>query len=735
MRHDLYQEIPTWDNGVWTTTSFSTRDDFKRFILSIFKIPGKYNFDSTTTKLFREQAFNFEKNKVYCTAPFKSKDFILYWDGEKEKSRKGVIVKNKDNIFYLTRDYYMWLNYLPIYDKEEKIFNFPKIRDAQYHMALYECLSELYYKHASVLKKRQFGSSYYHMSKLLNQLWFEEGVVLKIGASLKDYINEKGSWKFLNEYAAFLNEHTAWYRPMSPDKVMMWQQKIEIKKGDRKAEIGLKGTIQGMSFEKDPTNGVGGPVQYFFHEEAGIAPKMDKTYEYIRPALRAGMITTGMFIAAGTVGDLDQCEPLKEFTLNPERNDIFYVETDLIDDKGTIGKSALFIPEQWAMPPYIDEYGNSLVEEALEALNNQFAIWKKELTPEQYQLRISQHPRNIKEAFDYRTVSKFPTHLISHQMKRIEEGNYPYEKVDLIRTPEGEIKTIRAKKEPIKTFPVDKKLTDKEGCIQIWERPIKNPKLGVHYFASVDPVGVGKTTSSESLCSIYIMKANTEVTKIENGNAETYIEHAKIVACWTGRFDDLNKTHERLEMMLEYYNAWCVVENNISQFILYMIQKRKQRYLVPKSQIAFLKELSANAQVFQEYGWKNTGRLFKDHLINYAIDFTKENIHEDLSTTGEVVRVTYGIERIPDALLLTEMLQYQDDINVDRLVAFTALVSFMKIQDSNRGYVKRVDKVETPEDLEMSKNLYKLNKNPFSNFGGKSNSSQPFRKNPFRNLK
>jgi hypothetical protein len=30
-----------------------------------------------------------------------------------------------------------------------------------------------------------------------------------------------------------------------------------------------------MSFEKDPTNGVGGPVKYFFHEEAGIAPKMD----------------------------------------------------------------------------------------------------------------------------------------------------------------------------------------------------------------------------------------------------------------------------------------------------------------------------------------------------------------------------------------------------------------------------------------------------------------------------
>ena len=41
------------------------------------------------------------------------------------------------------------------------------------------------------------------MAKLINQYWFEEGAVLKIGASLKDYINEKGSWKFLNEYKNF----------------------------------------------------------------------------------------------------------------------------------------------------------------------------------------------------------------------------------------------------------------------------------------------------------------------------------------------------------------------------------------------------------------------------------------------------------------------------------------------------------------------------------------------------
>ena len=29
-------------------------------------------------------------------------------------------------IWYLTRDYYMWLNFLPIFDKEEKKYGFAK---------------------------------------------------------------------------------------------------------------------------------------------------------------------------------------------------------------------------------------------------------------------------------------------------------------------------------------------------------------------------------------------------------------------------------------------------------------------------------------------------------------------------------------------------------------------------------------------------------------------------------
>jgi hypothetical protein len=733
---EIYQDIPTYDNGNWTTTSFESREEFSNFIFGVFKEPGKYNFNETTNEVFISESVKFKKDGVYTTAPFKSKDYITYWDDQKLKCRKGIIVKDKHNTWFVAREYYMWLNFLPIFDKEIQQFGFAKIRDAQYHMALYELLAELNYKHSAILKKRQIASSYYHMGKFINQQWFEAGVTLKMGASLKDYINEKGSWKFLQEYAAFLNEHTAWYRPMSPDKVMMWQQKIEVRKGDRKNEVGLKGTIQGMSFEKDPTNGVGGPVKYFFHEEAGIAPKMDQTYEYMRPAMRSGLITTGMFIAAGSVGDLSQCNPLRDMILNPLSKDIYAVETDLIDDKGTIGMSGLFIPEQWSMPPHIDAYGNSLVEDALKALDEQFEKWKKELSPEDYQLRISQHPRNIKEAFDHRTVSVFPTHLLAAQERRIEEKEYAYEFLDINPDENGRPAVMPTNKRPISEFPVSKKTEDKTGVLVVWERPVENPEFGKTYYASIDPVSEGKTTTSDSLCSIYVMKAPIQVTKVTGDQTETYIEQGKIVAAWCGRFDDINKTHQRLALIIEWYNAWTIIENNISLFIQYMMFNKKQKYLVPKSQIMFLKDLGSNANVFQDYGWKNTGTLFKAHLLSYAIEYCKEEIDRETKPDGTIVKTKYGIERIPDPMLLKEMREYADGVNVDRLVSFAALVAFMRIQESNKGYPRVTIMDDVAKNLQKSENLFKLNKSMFRHMGsGQLSNGQSIKRSPFKNIK
>jgi len=729
----VFIEIPTYEKGEWSVTSFETRNDFSEFILTIFKEPGLYNFNDVSF-LFNKEANHFNKEGYYCGAPFRSRDYINYWDDQKNKCRVGAIYKDGSHTWYLTRDYYMWLNFLPIYDKEEKKYGFAKVRDAQYHMALYELLAELNYKHSAILKKRQIASSYFHMGKIINTYWFEEGSTCKIGASLKDYINDKGSWKFLDEYKTFLNEHTAWYRPSNPEKVLLWQQQIEVKVGNRKTSRGLKSKIQGASFEKNATTGVGGPTTYFFHEEAGIAPKMMQTYEYLRPAMSSGMVTTGMFIAAGSVGDLDQCEPLKEMILNPTSNDIYAVETNLMDADGTIGLAGLFIPEQWSMPPHIDKYGNSLIEEALEAIRLERLKWKADLNPEQYQLRISQKPTNIAEAFAYRKESVFPQGIISKQLKKIEDKDYAYEHIELERVQDG-IMAKRSNKLPISEFPVNKKAQDKTGCLVVWERPISNPEFGA-YYASIDPVSEGKTTTSDSLCSIFVYKNSVEITRETQNGLEHFIEPAKIVAAWCGRYDDINKTHEQLELIIEWYNAWTLVENNISLFIQHMIAKKKQKYLVPKQQILFLKDLGSNRTVYQEYGWKNTGTLFKSHLISYAIEFLREEIDVETDQDGNVLNTTLGIERIPDPMLLKEMLAYYPGLNVDRLVAFSALVAFSKIQESNRGYLKRRES-ESDNSLDNSKNLYKLKYSPFKNLGrGKTTvGGHKIKRSAFKNIR
>ena len=732
----MFISVPTYENQSWTITDFNTRDEFTTFVLTCFKEPGQYEFDQTS-QMFNEQARIFQQQKFYCAAPYNTKDFIRYWDDQKNKCRVGVIYKNNGKTWYIPRDYYMWLNFLPIYDKEEKKFGFAKIRDAQYHLALYELLAELHYKHAVILKKRQIASSYYHMGKFINQYWFEEGAVLKLGASLKDYINEKGSWKFLNEYKNFLNEHTAWYRPAEPDKVGAWQQQIKVRVNGRDTYKGLKSTINSYSFEKDPTNGVGGPVTYFFHEEAGIAPKMDDTYGFMRPALRSGQMTTGMFIAAGSVGDLDQCKPLRTYVLNPEINDFYAVESDLIDSEGSLGKTGLFIPEQWSMLPYIDEYGNSLVEEALEALARDFAKLKKELDAAAYQLEVSQRPRNIEEAFATRKEAVFPTHLVSYQAKRIEEKECPVEYLELEFDENGKIIDRPSRKIPIREFPISKKTEDKTGVICVYERPIKDAPWGT-YYASIDPVGEGKTTTSESLCSIYVYKNPVEVVKTDaNGNITNYVDRDKIVASWCGRFDDLKKTHERLELIIEWYKAWTLCENNVSLFIQYMISKRKQKYLIPKDQILFLKDLGSNRSVYAEYGWKNTGTLFKNHLLSYGIEFLKDEIDQDTLADGTVTKIYYGVERIPDPMLLVEMQNYQYGLNVDRLVAFCALVAFAKVQQSNRGLQKRVE-IEN-DKLDNSTKMSKLIVSPFRHLGrvnSSNNNANPSRKrSAFRNLR
>ena len=728
-----YKIIQTYrhETKEWGEKEFETKKDYVDYLWLNFREPGQYQFDEAVES-FKLSASNYNTKGAYCFFPEGTMDFLKYWEGEKNKCRNGLIIYHYNKEWILVRDYYFFINFTPLYNKEIKDFSFPNVRDLQYHLALYEEIAEHSDKNVALVKKRQCASSYFHSAKLINRYWFERGWVNKIGASLKDYINEKGLWRYLEEHRNFLNKHTAWYRPSNPDKILNWEQKIEVMNDGRKEDIGLKSVMIGLVLDKNPTSGVGGYTNYFYHEEAGAAPKMDVTIGYLLSALEDGDIQTGMFMAAGSVGELEQAGPLKEMIFNPDAFNVLGVETDLFDETGQVVKCGLFIPEQWGMPPYIDKYGNSLVDEALAALEIKFKKWEKELDIEKYRLRRSQRPRNLKEAFDYRKESIFPQSLINKQIRRIEDGEYDLEYVDLEFTDRGGVVCKRSDKIPITEFPVPKGLKNKEGVIVIHERPPKDFSFGTFY-ASLDPVAVGQTTTSDSLCSIYIYKVGGEVTVTKaNGEIEHRIEQDKIVAWWCGRFDDINDTHKQLHKLIVYYQAWTLVENNISSFIQYMQDKREQKYLVPKTQFMFTKDLGAKTNVFQDYGWRNVGTIFKEKIRPYGIEFLTESIGEETKPDGTIVKTYYGIERIPDIMLLKEMQAWREGLNVDRIISFCALAAFAKIQASYRGLPHRREKEQ--ENLQKSDNLFKLNRrNPFSNMD--SSRKNKFKKSGFKNLK
>lgn len=738
-------EVPTYDykTNEWTETVFETREQFLSFIENLIKEPGKYEFDEVIFK-WNEVARYFDKNKMYegRKYPELTKDRRKWWDFEKKKCRRGVIYKNGNKTYYLARFYYDWLNFMKIYDKIENDFVFPKVWDTHYDLALCVVSAELSYKNIALLKKRQVGSSLFFLALILNCFWFERGAVLKLGASLASYLGmDDGCWKTLDFYRSFRNENTDWYRECNPDKVLNWIQQREVISAEgKKKNIGLKSSIKGASFEKSPTNGVGGPTTYMFHEEGGIAPKADVTFGYMDPAMRMGQIRTGMFIIAGSVGELSQCKPLENWIKRPGK-DFFSRKTRYFDENNVEIECGLFIPEQWSMPPYIDEYGNSLVEEAIKAIDKEREEFREQVkrgekTEEEYRLYISQHPKTIKEAFAWREESKFPVHILEKQKQRLLSGEVFLEYLDIERDEYGKPQFKTCYREPLK-FPTEKNLPDKRGCIIVHERPEKDPPLN-KYFASIDPIGEGKSTTSESLFSIIVYKMPVEETVIEDGKTEVKIKGGKMVCSWTGRFDDINETHEYASMILEIYAARAVVEANVSLFIQYMISKKRQKYLINRDEIVFLKEIgTSKSNTYYEYGWKNTGKIFSEHLLSYGIESVKEVIDEEFSTDGKSVKKHYGAERITDVWLIEEMIQYREGLNVDRLVSYCALMAYITLRISNFGYKK--EKI-VKNDLENNKNLYNLNmKSAFRNLEKSNFSSEDsvykIKKTTFKNLR
>ena len=228
---------------------------------------------------------------------------------------------------------------------------------------------------------------------------------------------------------------------------------------------------------------------------------------------------------------------------------------------------------------------------------------------------------------------------------------------------------------PITNFPL-KNADHKDAPIVIYEFPVENPPYGL-YVAGVDPYRQGKAAYSTSLGAVYIYKRMHAIT------GEKYQD--MFVASYCARPDKKEVWEEQARLLIKYYNARALCENDEVSFIDYMISKNDAHYL--EKQPEWLKEVVPNTTVRRDYGIHRSAEKIRDFLHGCLKKYTEQTLLVEKNEAGEIINEKKGMVKIFDPVLLEEMIQYNEDGNFDRIIAAELAVALAMKMDPIMGKV------------------------------------------------
>lgn len=723
------------ETNTWSKVEFKSKNEFTAYCKLQFKEkPEDYKLKNTIR--WQDEGMKYTKSVTqpnflgghYIDAIKGTHRWKEYWKNEKDKVLNGVII---DGI-YLPPFYYWYLNFCPIYDDIKKKFKLPDPWDSDIWYFHYCMLCILLGKHIGGVKGRQKGYSYKHMAILYwAYCWFER-TINTIGAYTEDLV--KKSWAYLEGYRGHINAHTAWLRGPTVPKNLEWHEtKLDADNNPK----GLSSKLNGVTFKQNPFNDVGGAKTFFNYEEPGVSPTLLTTIETIRPALEKGSETTGIIIACGSVGELDDAEGIKAIFYHPEDYNFLPVK-NIWDKKSNFDTCCIFISEAYNMNgvddvtgrPFMDKDGNSDVALAMEWIGRiEEKIKNSSKKGELKQLMLSQKCTSPEQAFAERKVSEFPVALLRKQQERIalkwKENSWEYkpQKGLLEENDRGEV-VLNTNNPPREhEYPIKPDWTDKRGVWTIYEPPDSNPEMFT-YFAGVDAVETDVTETSESVASIDIFKTAIEVTYLdEKGRKQVRIEGDKLVANYRGRFDNIEKTNEQMWFGIKLYNAWTYAERNKPNFINYMRRMGKaERYLAKEKDVPLFNDINiknnntANNSKFGFHKGDNTEVwvYLKKYVKEYfSTEYSRKTFtKKDPRTKEEVeelLKVFTGIDRIDDHWLLEEFIQFVEGKgNYDRLISFLAALFICKIYQQNR-FIKRRSEIKPIKSEEREQRSRAIN--------------------------
>ena len=656
------------------------------------------------TEPFREVGNQFITTGRYTDALPGTLEFDRFWDQEFTRCMEGYEVSGAR----ITGKHYFYLNYCLINKvnltddnrgkrKVSKGFLLPDFWDGDYEYFWFLDIAEngidptilpkLHLnnkvlwteggKSMIVGKARRRGFSYKNAATIAWEYTFIKKSLTLVAAYNKKYLfSEIGIFTKVMDMLNHLNTNCpAFKRSRLVNKIADGRIKsgyIEYTDDGTELSKGHQSSITCVSFMNNPDAARGADASKIIVEEAGTFVNWNESYYAMEPSIKAGDYYTGMMIIFGTGGDMEAGTiDFAEMYYNPDNYNMMPFE-NVWDEEGLRDKSAgFFFPMYQNYEGAYDKNGNSDIVKAKELLSKLRENKKaKAKSPDEYLRHTTEYAWSPSEAFQIISNNVFPTEDLRRQLglcmtKDEYKGICGKMAYDVNGNPEF-VPDLS-----LRPLEYRDKTLDKSGCIQIWEKPTIGVSYNL-YTGGLDPYATDEANYSDSLGSLFIFKRYAL-------GEET---HDLPVAEYTGRPQNFKEFYDQCILLIEYYNASCLYENNINNFKTHCENKHKLHLLSRTPSIV----KAASNQHTNTYGIRVVGNSYssvKNELITYVNNWLREEYEDGKS----------NVYKIKSIGLLQELITYNSRGNFDRFISFSLAlirsVELTKIQPAFKDSYKR----------------------------------------------
>ena len=618
---------------------------------------------------------------------------------------------------WITGDMYFFLNYCPMQlikkdakGKTIRSVGMPLFWEGHYYKFhfLQQCRDRGH--HYMELSRRGCGKSFCGASLLAKRFILGEGyevnkkVQCVVTASERKYI--QGANQILDMFQYYIdfcasNTQFPSRRLTSSLQNMQWTMGyLDVETGVR---MGTENSVMGITSKDDESKLRGSRGVLYIIEESGTFPRLLNLWQVLRPSVEDGDSVWGIIAAWGTAGDNDSdFSSMQELMYNPKGYNVLGI--DNIYDKEGQGRKQFtyFFPGYLNRADCYDKDGNSDVIKALvQILKDRYLVKYNSTNINAITKRIAEIPITPQEAIQRAKGNIFPITELTARLNEIDNNPNCYDDTyigNLVFNKKHELEFQPSYDKPIRDFPLkDHKST---GALEIFEMPqeVQGKIPQDRYIASLDNYE-NDESNTMSLGSLFVMDLWTD----------------RIVAEYTGRpmfVDDLNEIARKICL---FYNCQLLYESNkkntFSYFSrtnsLYMLADTPE-YLRNKQLIKSSNFGNSSKGVQATVPIKNFGlTLIRDWLLKPVTINEEQNGHEVSYTVP-------NLSFIKNRALLKELILFNPDINVDRLMSLVQLMLFREEKmilyqgDMRRAQVKPKG-LEIDPFFEKNYRQFKLN--------------------------